>query len=576
MGEEVHALTPTPRGILRAVMILVLVGGFVLPIIAGLSGTLLAAFDHMPSIGANGFDLSAWRTLFGMPGLGTSLGLTVSVGLLATGLAFVLAVGFCASVHGRVRIPAAERMLAPLLASPHSAIAIGLTFVLAPSGWIARIFSPWATGWTLPPDVITVHDPFGIALIVGLLVKEVPFLLLVILAALNQVPVRAHLRAGRSLGYGSGIVWIKVILPQVYPQIRAPLYIVLSFSLSVVDMALILGPGNPPTLSVIAMRWFMAPDTNLLPPASAAAVLQLLIVVCGVGAWRLAETGFVAIGRWWVRRGGRGVAGEPGLKIASAVVLVLFVAGGGALLSMAIWSVTWRWTFPHLLPESWGIINWKQQIQALRVPAGNTILLGLVTTLSSLVLAIAWFESTGADQRTARSILLLTIYLPLLLPQIGFLYGVQVLLLRAGLDGSLLAVAAAQMLFVFPYVLMALRDPWNALDPRYARAAAALGASPWRILVAVKLPILLRPILVALAIGFSVSVAQYLPTLFTGAGRVATLTTEAVTLSSGADRRVIGIYAVVQTILPLLVYGGALAIPSLVFARRRDLAGAGS
>ena len=52
-----------------------------------------------------------------------------------------------------------------------------------------------------------------------------------------------------------------------------------------------------------------------------------------------------------------------------------------------------------------------------------------------------------------------------------------------------------------------------------------------------KLPMLLRPMATAAAIGFAVSVAQYLPTLFIGAGRVATLTTEAVTLSSGADRR---------------------------------------
>jgi putative thiamine transport system permease protein len=77
---------------------------------------------------------------------------------------------------------------------------------------------------------------------------------------------------------------------------------------------------------------------------------------------------------------------------------------------------------------------------------------------------------------------------------------------------------------------------------------------------------------VACAVGFAVSVGQYLPTLFAGAGRIATLTTEAVTLSSGGDRRILGIYAVLQAGLPLLAYGAALWLPLLLFRRLRGLA----
>jgi ABC-type uncharacterized transport system YnjBCD permease subunit len=36
-------------------------------------------------------------------------------------------------------------------------------------------------------------------------------------------------------------------------------------------------------------------------------------------------------------------------------------------------------------------------------------------------------------------------------------------------------------------------------------------------------------------VGFSVSIAQYLPTLWLGAGRIPTLTSEAVALSSGGE-----------------------------------------
>ena len=146
-------------------------------------------------------------------------------------------------------------------------------------------------------------DPWGLALALGLLVKEVPYLLLMTLAALNQVPARAQLDIARALGYGRGVAWIKIVLPQVYPQIRLPVYAVLAFSLSVVDVSLILGPGNPPPLAVLAMRWFSDPDIGQYFPAAAAASLLLALVAASIMLWRLAELGVAAIGRALDRAG---------------------------------------------------------------------------------------------------------------------------------------------------------------------------------------------------------------------------------------------------------------------------------
>ncbi|MGR5542427.1 thiamine ABC transporter permease, partial [Vibrio campbellii] len=61
----------------------------------------------------------------------------------------------------------------------------------------------------------------------------------------------------------------------------------------------------------------------------------------------------------------------------------------------------------------------------------------------------------------------------------------------------------------------------------------------------------------------SVSLAQYLPTLMLGAGRISTLTTEAVALSSGFDRRVTAIYAIWQALLPLLFFVLAIVLSRL-------------
>ncbi len=575
MGAALYQMTRDGRA-LRGAVLAVVALGLVLPILAGFWETARAAFGILPAIGATALSLDPWRTLADLPGIGTSLRLTLFTGFASTIVALVLATGFCAATYGSAAQGWVRRVLAPFLAAPHAALAIGLAFLLAPSGWIARLFSPWLTGWDRPPDLALVNDPWGGALIFGLLAKEVPFLLLVMIAALGQIPVRQHLAAARAVGYGRGVAWMKVIAPQVYPLIRLPIFVVLAFSLSVVDVAIILGPSNPPTLAVAITRWFNAPDTALILPAAAAALLQTAIIIGGIAVWWLAERAVTRIGRAWVQAGGRGIAAQPGIWVASAGVFGLMVLGALAGLGLVIWSVAWRWRFPDALPQSWSFQGWMNPASGWGDAAITTLGLGLVTTALSLTLVLAWLAGEDRARRGRARWAAWVIYLPLIVPQIGFLYGLNVMFLRLGIWGGLGAVIWAHVLFVFPYVMIALSDPWRALDRRVMQSAASLGASPFRQFWAVKLPILLRPVLTAAAIGFGVSVALYLPTLFVGAGQVATLTTEAVTLSSGSDRRVVGTYAVLQAALPFVAYALALLVPAVLHRNRLGLGGGGA
>lgn len=557
---------------LRLVVLAVVAAGLVLPILAGLWETARAAFGILPAIGAEQFTFGPWVRLVYLPGFATSVVLSLWTGVASTMLALMLAFGLAAFFFGRVRTGRAARVLVPLLAAPHAAMAIGIAFLVAPSGWIARLLSPWATGWSLPPDIATVHDPLGLALILGLLVKEVPFLLLVTLSALTQLPVRDQLAAGRALGYASAAVWIKIIIPQVCRLIRLPIFVTLSFALSVVDMALILGPSNPPTLAVAMTRWFFAADTTLILPAAAASLMLAAIVATALLGWRLLERATALVGRAWLHRGGRGAALDRTVGLIAGIGGSLVALGAMALVSILVWSLSWRWTFPAALPESWSLRAWMRSA-AWQDALEQTLVLGGITTVVSIVLAVLWLEGEDRGQLARARWAEGLIYLPLLLPQVAFLYGLSVSFLRAGFSGGMLPVVWGQVLFVFPYVMLALSDPWRSFDPRMDRAAAALGAGPWRRFFRVKLPVLLRPILTAAAIGFAVSVALYLPTIFLGAGRITTLTTEAVTLSSGSDRRVTGVYAVLQSALPFAAYAAALLVPAWLHRHRRGLSG---
>ncbi len=544
---------------------------FLAPIVAGLLSTALPAFGWFPALGGREFGFGIFARLFAQPGLGTSIALTLFTGILATALSLALALAFCAAAYGTNAFARAQRLLAPLLATPHAALAIGFAFLIAPSGWIARLISPELSGWTRPPDIATVQDPLGLAFVAGLMLKETPYLLLTLTAAIGQADLARSLATARMLGYGKFTAWAKVAIPRLYPQIRLPVYAVLAFALSNVDVALILAPTNPPTLSVMIVRWISDPHLDLFMPAAAAGLLQFALVVASIGAWRLGEIAIAHAARDWLTNGERGGEGRLRNASARAALTLLFALAIAALAALAMWSVAQSWRFPDALPDRWTSAHWLREMPSLAAPATTTLLVALSATAIALMLSVLCLENeVRSGKRASKALALL--YAPLLIPQVSFLIGAQTLLVRLNLDGGFAALVWAHLLFVLPYVFLALADPWRALDPRYARIAACLGASPLRVFLTVKIPLLLRPLTVAAAVGFAVSAALYLPTLFAGGGRWTSLTTEAVTLASGGDRRVLGVYAFAQAALPLIVYAAALAVPAFLYRNRKGMA----
>jgi putative thiamine transport system permease protein len=543
---------------------------FLGPVIAGLLGTLLPAFGYLPVLGGHGLSLDPWRDLLAAPGLGAAVRVSVTAGLLSTALALGLTVLVFAAGHGTRGFLLAKRGMTPLLAVPHAALAVGLAFLLAPSGWLVRLVSPWLTGWDLPPDVATVQDRHGLALALGLAIKETPFLVLMAFAALPQVRADEQLRMARALGYGPVRAWLKVVLPQVYPQIRLPVYAVLAYGLSVVDMALVLGPTTPPPLAVLVLRWFNDPDLSLRFQAAAGATLQLGLVVAAIALWRGAEVLIARSARPWLSLGDRGGTGAGPRRLAWGGLGLLFALALGSLLGLAVWSFARRWRYPEAVPGEWSVENWLRQLDGLAGPTWTTLSVGVAAAVLALALVIGCLENEERSRRPGPGVLYL-LYAPLLVPQIAFLFGAQVLLVLVGLDGTWPALVWAHLLFVLPYVFLALADPYRALDPRYVRSARTLGKGAWRVWLRVKLPLLLRPVLIALAVGFAVSVAQYLPTLFAGGGRYATLTTEALALAVGGDRRAMGAFAFTLALLPLLGFALALGVPAWCFRHRRAL-----
>ncbi|HUV32133.1 MAG TPA: ABC transporter permease, partial [Devosiaceae bacterium] len=204
------------------VILTILIG----PVVAGLAGIVAPALGWLPVLGGTTVTAHWFEQAAMAPGFGASVWLSYWTGLATTAVALLLVTLFLAGWWGTRNFDRVAAFTAPLFAVPHAAAAIGLAFLVAPSGWIVRVLSPWLTGFDRPPDWLIINDPAGLTLLAGLVIKEMPFLLLMALAALPQAGAPRRIRAARSLGYGRVWGWLTAVFPSVYAQIRLPVYAV--------------------------------------------------------------------------------------------------------------------------------------------------------------------------------------------------------------------------------------------------------------------------------------------------------------------------------------------------------------
>lgn len=496
---------------------------------------------------------SVWQVLWSDAQWPLALRTTLVSAGLGSVLGMALAAGLAMALYPGPRWLALQRRLPLMLSVPHAAFAVGLLFLLAPSGWLARALAP-LVGWVEPPAWTTVQDPLGLSLALALGLKESWFLLWVLVAVLGEQTVHRHMVVARSLGYNRAQTWRLVLWPQLLPRLGWPLAAVLAYGLSVVDMAVVLGPSTPPTLAVLVWQWLSDPDPAMQARGAAASLvlLALFLLISGVARWmwhRLLRRAAYPAGERRAATTPRGLH-HPLWLVGYAVVAVLL-----------LWSLADTWFFPALWPDALSLQTWMRVDWA---PFGTTLWLAAAASLLCLPAALVWLE-WGPQRYNA------LLYLPLIIPPLPLVAAQYAALLRVPADGTAAGLLWSHLLWVLPYMVLTLIGPYRAFDRRLMVTARALGQSPLGACLRVKWPMLVKPILAALAVGFSVSVAQYLPTLFAGGGRFATVTTEAVALSAGGNRRVLAAQALLQIVLPLLGFGLAALLSQWAGRTRRGL-----
>lgn len=228
---------------------------------------------------AGGYTLDAWHAVLSDPRFAAAVGFTVAVTGVTTGLSVILAFPVAAALRGRAWARTAATL--PVLV-PHLLVAAVAVLWLGHGGLADRLLAG------LPIDVV--HARSGLGIVLVYLVKEVPFLALLLLAAWDD-EVTAREEAAAVHGASPAARLWHVVLPGVRGPLMVGALVVAAFVLGSFEVPLVVGPTRPDTIATYALAVTQVADLSGRAEAAAALLMVtaaafLLAVLAGMFLWR--------------------------------------------------------------------------------------------------------------------------------------------------------------------------------------------------------------------------------------------------------------------------------------------------
>lgn len=472
----------------------------------------------------------------------SSLILAVITPLLACYLALWMAPGL-------VRRPRLQQVLSPFLSIPHVAFAVGLMLLMSPSGWLIRLVESLSGLFPAPPAGWPLPNKSLVTVMVVLVLKELPFLLLMISAQLKQLPVNTWLTQAQSYGYSERQAWWRVVAPELLRRLTLPMAAVIIYTLSVIDIPLLVGSNTPGVLAQRAYEWTFqfSNDSQVRAITGAWLLLVMAIVLLLLNSKHAALFRVLVLGKEVSAK--RELSND---KASRTAWLFLGALSFGVILVLVLQSLATHWFYPNLWPAELSVERWQTERGYLAKPTTYSFWLALGSALLGTVSAVALLQR---QRQKGETDFYWPVLIALFIPQVPLVLGWQLLLgeqLQSGWQPGW--VFWSHAVYTLPYAYLVLHGAYTRFNSQWLTQAQSLGYSArqswWRVM----LPMLKQPIAVAFAVAFSVSIAQYLPTQWLGQGLTPTLTTEAVSVASGGDWRIGSLYALLQMLLPLVVF----------------------
>lgn len=227
------------------------------------------------------------------------------------------------------------------------------------------------------------------------------------------------------------------------------------------------------------------------------------------------------------------------------------------VLVIVIWTVTARWPWPSLLPESYTLRTAEELFfgshKLTEILLSSILLATLVAVLGTLI-ALMTARATEIYNVKGKRAISFAALLPLLVPGTVFAMGIQVTLIRMHLNDTITGVVLVHLVAALPYCITIMMDVTAAVGDSLEEQAAVLGAGPLRSFVDASIPQLLPGILSSVSMAYIISYSQYFTTLLAGGGKIKTLALVLVPYIQSGDRALASIYAIVFVGSALIVF----------------------
>ena len=239
------------------------------------------------------------------------------------------------------------------------------------------------------------------------------------------------------------------------------------------------------------------------------------------------------------------------------VLTALLVCIAVPLAVLILWSVTERWPWPALLPESLSLRTVEELLfGSAKLPRllWSSITLGLTVAVLGTVIGVLTARAMELYEFRGKGLVRFGSLLPLLVPGTVFAMGIQITLIRLGLSDTIAGVVLVHLTAALPYCITIMTDVTRAVGARLEEQAMVLGAGPCRAFFETTLPGLLPGLLSSMSMGFVLSYSQYFTTLMVDGGRVKTIALVLVPYIQSGDRALSAIYSLAFVGSALLVF----------------------
>lgn len=224
------------------------------------------------------------------------------------------------------------------------------------------------------------------------------------------------------------------------------------------------------------------------------------------------------------------------------------------LVPIALWAAASRWTSPGVLPQEWGPTGMRSALADGAGPAFVTsLVLGvIVAALATPAGAMAAYALAFGRVRGERGIALLLLA-PVFVPPFVMVMGANVALLRLHVPPAA-GLALVLMVTAIPYTTFVMRAAFASYDTGAEEAARTLGASPRRVLLRIRVPMLSGPLAASAFLAFLVGWSDYVVTLLIGGGQFVTVPLHVAAAASGTgNEALIAALSIAAVAPPLLL-----------------------